>query len=84
MIVLYDLLDDGWKFDNGFRPGYATRVYQVLKREIPDIQIKVCPHINSKITTWKRDYGSLSFILDRSGIGFNANNDFKIECNDEQ
>ncbi|KAG6392976.1 hypothetical protein SASPL_147206 [Salvia splendens] len=69
------------KVDRTFRPGYATKVYQVLKREISDIQIKV---FNSKITTWKRDYDSLSLILDRSGVGFNANNDFKIDCNDEQ
>lgn len=84
VIALHDLVAGGWKADNGFRLGYATRVHQVMKREIPNLQLKVSPHINSKIHTWKREYQTLSLILDRSGVGFNANNDFKIECNDEQ
>lgn len=33
---------------------------------------------------WKCEYGALSSILDRSGVGFNSNNDYKIECNGEQ
>ncbi|KAG6418202.1 hypothetical protein SASPL_120402 [Salvia splendens] len=53
VIALHDLVAGGWKADNGFRPGYATRVYQVTKCEIPDTQLKVSPHINSKITTWR-------------------------------
>ncbi|KAL1567872.1 hypothetical protein AAHA92_03299 [Salvia divinorum] len=55
-----------------------------MKREMPDTQLLVNPHINSKITTWKRCYNSMLLILDRSGVGFNSANDFKIECNDEQ
>ncbi|XP_042025293.1 uncharacterized protein LOC121772317 isoform X2 [Salvia splendens] len=84
LVALHDLVAGGWKSDNGFRNGYATRVYQVMKREIPDTELKVSPHINSKITMWKREYGALSTILDRSGVGFNSNNDYKIECNNEQ
>ncbi|KAG6408417.1 hypothetical protein SASPL_131428 [Salvia splendens] len=32
---------------------------------------------------WEREYGALSLILGHSGVGFNSNNDYKIECNDE-
>ncbi|KAL1557052.1 hypothetical protein AAHA92_10867 [Salvia divinorum] len=84
VLALHDLVSGGWKSDNGFRPGYLTRVAEVMKREIPHTQLKAQPHINSKITTWKRCYYSLSLILDRSGVGFNSDGDFKIECNDEQ
>ena len=62
----------GWKADNGFRPGHSKMIYGVLKREIPNTQLKVAPHINSEISTWKRDYHSLSLMLNRSGIGFNS------------
>ncbi|KAG6387464.1 hypothetical protein SASPL_152654 [Salvia splendens] len=36
------------------------------------------------ISTWKRDYHSLSLILSRSRIGFNSDGRHRIECNDEQ
>ncbi|KAG6430506.1 hypothetical protein SASPL_108576 [Salvia splendens] len=54
------------------------------KREIPNTELRVSPHINSKIATWKRDYHSLSNILNRSGIGFNSDGGHRIECNDDQ
>ncbi|KAL1556820.1 hypothetical protein AAHA92_12395 [Salvia divinorum] len=38
----------------------------------------------SKINTWKRCYYSLALILERSGVGFNSDGDFKIECNDKK
>ncbi|KAL1564394.1 hypothetical protein AAHA92_06744 [Salvia divinorum] len=55
-----------------------------MKHEMSDTQLLVNPHINSKITTWKRCYNSLLLLLDRAKIGFNSDNDSKIECNDEQ
>ncbi|XP_047945776.1 uncharacterized protein LOC125192284 [Salvia hispanica] len=42
------------------------------------------PHIYSKITTWKRNYGSLKMMLNHSGIGFNSDGKYRIECDDEQ
>ncbi|KAL1564399.1 hypothetical protein AAHA92_06748 [Salvia divinorum] len=66
------------------RRSWSKREEEVTKSEMPDTQLLVNPHINSKITTWKRCYNSLLLILDHSGIGFNSDNDFKIECNDEQ
>lgn len=84
IMALHDIVAGGWKADNGFRPGHSKMIYNVLKREIPNTELKVSPHINSKISTWKRDYHSLSLILDRSGIGFNSDGGHRIECNDDQ
>ncbi|KAG6425273.1 hypothetical protein SASPL_115701 [Salvia splendens] len=63
---------------------YLTRALEALKREFPKTDICVHPHIKSKITTWKKNYYSLMQILDRSGVGFNADGDFKIDIDDEQ
>ncbi|KAL8556857.1 hypothetical protein ACS0TY_004363 [Phlomoides rotata] len=40
------------------------------------------PHINSKIHVWKKDYGALSDLLSKSGIGWNSTNSM-IEIEDE-
>ncbi|KAG6421189.1 hypothetical protein SASPL_117739 [Salvia splendens] len=84
IMALHDIVAGGWKADNGFRPGHSKMIYNVLKREIPNTELRVSPHINSKIATWKRDYHSLSNILNRSGIGFNSDCGHRIECNDDQ
>lgn len=68
-MALHDIVAGGWKADNYFRPGHSKMIYNFLKREIPNTELKVSPHINSKVSTWKRDYGSLSLMLNRSGIG---------------
>ncbi|KAG6384851.1 hypothetical protein SASPL_113449 [Salvia splendens] len=82
--ALKELVATGWKSDNGFRGGYAQKIEEWLKNEFPTTDLKATPHIQSKITTWKRNYYSLSKILDRSGVGFNVHNDFKIDCSDDQ
>lgn len=82
--ALKDLVARGWKSDNGFRGGYATKIEEWLKSEIPKTDLRANPHIQSKISAWKKNYYSLSNILDRSGIGFNLHEDFKIDCSDEQ
>ncbi|KAG6405281.1 hypothetical protein SASPL_132868 [Salvia splendens] len=82
--ILKDLVTHGWKSDNGFRGGYLQRIEEALNREFPGCGLRVAPHINSKISQWKKSYSSLSAILARSGVGFNMNRDFKIDCDDDQ
>lgn len=82
--AMKDLVARGWKSDNGFRNGYASKIQSWLKAEVPTTDLKANPHIQSKITAWKRNYYSLINILDRSGVGFNLHNDFKIDCTDDQ
>ena len=84
MATLKDLTANGWKSGNGYRAGYLTRIKEAIKREFPKTNIQPHPHIYSKITTWRRNYGSLKMMLNYSGIGFNSDGQYKIECDDEQ
>ncbi|KAG6430008.1 hypothetical protein SASPL_108067 [Salvia splendens] len=84
MTTMKELAASGWKSDNGFRAGYLTRAKEALRREFPTTDLCVHPHIKSKISTWKRNYYSLILILDRSGVGFNADGNYKIDIDDEQ
>ncbi|KAG6430085.1 hypothetical protein SASPL_108146 [Salvia splendens] len=84
LAAMKELAATGWKSDNGFRSGYLTRALEALKREFPKTDIVVHPHIKSKITTWKKNYYSLMQILDRSGVGFNADGEYKLDIDDEQ
>ncbi|KAG6434101.1 hypothetical protein SASPL_105723 [Salvia splendens] len=52
----------GWKSDNGFRAGYLTRAKEALRREFPKTDLCIHPHIKSKISTWKRNYYSLTLV----------------------
>ncbi|KAG6430351.1 hypothetical protein SASPL_108416 [Salvia splendens] len=84
MATLKELAANGWKSDNGFRSGYLVRAREAIKSEFPNTDIMPHPHIYSKITTWKRNYGSLKMMLNHSGIGFNSDGTYRIECDDEQ
>ncbi|KAG6392950.1 hypothetical protein SASPL_147179 [Salvia splendens] len=84
MTTLKELAANGWKSDNGFRNGYLVRAREAIKNEFPKTDILPNPHINSKITTWKRNYGSLKMMLNYNGIGFNSDGTYRIECDDEQ
>ncbi|KAG6415957.1 hypothetical protein SASPL_123378 [Salvia splendens] len=81
---LVELVARGWKSDNGFRSGYLTKIEDNIRAEFPKSDIKGQPHIVSKITAWKKNYTSLRGILSRSGVGFNADGDYKIDINDDQ
>ncbi|KAG6418782.1 hypothetical protein SASPL_120987 [Salvia splendens] len=84
MATLKELAANGWKSDNGFRSRYLVRARKAIKSEFPNTDIMPHPHIYSKITTWKRNYGSLKMMLNHSGIGFNSDGTYRIECDDEQ
>ncbi|KAG6430291.1 hypothetical protein SASPL_108355 [Salvia splendens] len=84
LATMKELAANGWRGDNGYRAGYLTRIREAIKLEFPDTDILTHPHIYSKITTWKKNYGSLMMMLNHSGIGFNSDGKYKIECDDEQ
>ncbi|KAG6387388.1 hypothetical protein SASPL_152575 [Salvia splendens] len=83
MATLKELAANGWKSDNRFCACYLVRAREAIKREFSKTDILPNPHIYSKITTWKRNHGSLMMMLNHCGIGFNSNGDYKIECDDE-
>ncbi|KAL8474048.1 hypothetical protein ACS0TY_030775 [Phlomoides rotata] len=68
--------------ENGFRAGFQRELEKGMRKIMPGIDIIANPHINSKIHVWKKDYGVLSDLLSKSGIGWNSTNSM-IEIEDE-
>ncbi|KAG6388828.1 hypothetical protein SASPL_150264 [Salvia splendens] len=83
-VTLVELVALGWKSDNGFRSRYLQRCEDSIRQEFPTTDIKRTPNIVSKITSWKNSYSSLRNILERSGVGFSVNGDYKIDIDDDQ
>lgn len=83
LACLKELVATGWKSDNGFRPGYINKLTDMMRVHFPRANIKANPHMVSKLTGWKRNYGSLVGILNRSGVGFNVHGDFTVDADDQ-
>ncbi|KAL8475712.1 hypothetical protein ACS0TY_028392 [Phlomoides rotata] len=79
---LIDVVNDGWKAENGFRAGFQRELERGMKRKFPGTDIIATPHINSKIHAWKKEYGTLSDLLSKSGIGWNSTTSM-IDVEDE-
>lgn len=82
--ALKDLIVRGWKSDNGFRAGYLNKLEAAMKAKFPTTDLKALPHINSKLSSWKKSYYSLTEILSRSGVGWNLKGTYMLECEDDQ
>ncbi|KAL8536648.1 hypothetical protein ACS0TY_012009 [Phlomoides rotata] len=54
-----------------------------MRKLLPGTDIMANPHINSKIHVWKKEYGALSNLLSKSGIGWNLTTSM-IEVDDEE
>lgn len=78
--ALKDVKSQGYKSDNGFKGGYLLLLEGLMRKAFPETDLKAKPHIQSRLTTWKRNYASLTTILSRSGVGFNLNGDFQVNC----
>ncbi|KAG6428753.1 hypothetical protein SASPL_106790 [Salvia splendens] len=74
----------GGPSDNGFRTDYLKKCEDSIRQEFPTSDIKGTLHIVSKLTAWKTSYTSLRNILDRTGVGFSSNGDYKIDIDDDQ
>ncbi|XP_057803639.1 uncharacterized protein LOC131018973 [Salvia miltiorrhiza] len=77
---LKELVVQGFKSDNGFRAGYLGKLEEALKSFFPGTDLKGMPHVHSKLSTWKRNYSSLSTILEKTGVGFNVDGKYMIDC----
>ncbi|KAL8473220.1 hypothetical protein ACS0TY_030157 [Phlomoides rotata] len=73
---------EGWKTENGFKIGYLN-LSTYMKQVFPNTNLKPEPHINSRITVWKRNYHSLFEILKNTGVGLDSTTNM-IEATDEQ
>ncbi|KAL8529328.1 hypothetical protein ACS0TY_006658 [Phlomoides rotata] len=70
--VLKELVNKGYKSDNGFRTGYLIKCEEVLKADFPKTDRQASPHITSKLTSWKKSYSSLVTAHTTTGVGFNT------------
>ncbi|KAL8476289.1 hypothetical protein ACS0TY_028819 [Phlomoides rotata] len=60
---LTDIVNDGWKAENGFKAGFQRELEKKMQKMLPGTDIVTHPHINSKIHEWKKEYGALSDLL---------------------
>ncbi|KAL8498341.1 hypothetical protein ACS0TY_021601 [Phlomoides rotata] len=60
---------EGWKTENGFKICYLNLLSTYMKQVFPNTDLKPEPHINSRITVWKRNYHSLFEILKNTRVG---------------
>ncbi|KAL8459297.1 hypothetical protein ACS0TY_036695 [Phlomoides rotata] len=79
---LTDVVNNGWKTENGFRAGFQRELERGIRARLPGTDILANPYINSKIHVWKKEYGTLSDLLSKSGIGWNSTTSM-IEIEDE-
>ncbi|KAL8461002.1 hypothetical protein ACS0TY_032476 [Phlomoides rotata] len=82
MVSLNNAVLEGWKSDNGFKAGFQRELEKGMKKIIPCTDLVATPHINSKIHVWKKEYGALSDLLSKSGIGWNSTTSM-LEIEDE-
>ncbi|KAL8557248.1 hypothetical protein ACS0TY_004621 [Phlomoides rotata] len=57
--ALKELVNKGYKLDNGFRTGYLIKCDEALKEDFPKTDLQASPHITSKLSAWKKSYSSL-------------------------
>lgn len=77
-----ELISLGWKADNVFKTDFLTALEQAILKQFPSCDLKEEPHIHSKVHVWKKQYGSLSTMLTRSGFGWN-NTSYTIDVPDD-
>ncbi|KAL8481758.1 hypothetical protein ACS0TY_028055 [Phlomoides rotata] len=68
---LVEIVNSGWKADNGFKVGFQWELEKGMKKLLTGTDLVANPHINSKIHVWNKEYGALSDLLSKSGIGWN-------------
>lgn len=84
IVAMKELVSHGWKAGNGFRARLLCKLEATFGRLMPGTDIKATLHINSKITAWKKDYYALCDVLSKSGVGFNFEGNFTVDCDKSQ
>ncbi|KAL8512431.1 hypothetical protein ACS0TY_018780 [Phlomoides rotata] len=72
LIHCLEIVNDGWKAKNGFKVGFQRELERCMRKMLPGTDILATPHINSKIHVWKKEYGVISDLLSKSGMGWNS------------
>ncbi|KAL8457408.1 hypothetical protein ACS0TY_035314 [Phlomoides rotata] len=82
VLCLTNIVIEGWKSENGFKAEFLRELEKAMRKIIPQTDLLATSHINSKIHLWKKEYGVLSDLLSKSGIGWNPTTSM-IEIEDE-
>ncbi|KAL8516639.1 hypothetical protein ACS0TY_015051 [Phlomoides rotata] len=82
ILCLTNIVLEGWKSENDFKAGFQRELEKGMRKIIPSTDLVANPHINSKIHVWKKEYGALSDLLSKSGIGWNSTTSM-LEIEDE-
>ncbi|KAL8480991.1 hypothetical protein ACS0TY_027506 [Phlomoides rotata] len=77
------IVREGWKSENGFKYGYLNLLGTYMKQVLPTTDLKPEPHINSRITVWKKNYHNLFEILKNTGFGLDSTTKM-VEATEEQ
>ncbi|KAG8388325.1 hypothetical protein BUALT_Bualt02G0113800 [Buddleja alternifolia] len=81
--ALTDLVVRGYKCDNGFRTGYQSLLEQAMIAAFPSTDLRVEPHINSRIHVWQKNHSTIPSMLKRSGFGWNSTSKTITVSNDD-
>ena len=72
LTILEDVVARGQHCDIGsFKSGTMTIIERSLSVMCPQSGLKVNPHIESKLRKWKKQYGVVYDMLNKSGFGWN-------------
>ncbi|XP_060668425.1 uncharacterized protein LOC125419618 [Ziziphus jujuba] len=72
LIILDEAVASGQRCDTGsFKPGTLTMIERRLSDLCPNSRLRANPHIESKMRKWKKQYGIIYDMLNKSGFGWN-------------
>ena len=70
--ILDDVVARGQRCDTGsFKSGTMTMTERALTEMCSNSGLKINPHIESKLKKWKKQYGIVYDMLNKSGFGWN-------------
>ncbi|KAL8530466.1 hypothetical protein ACS0TY_007490 [Phlomoides rotata] len=58
--LMKDLVANGWKMENGFKPGYLLKLEAGMLKSLSGTDNRASPHITSRITIWKKIHVSMN------------------------
>lgn len=80
--ISLELVNNGWKADNGFKSGYLGQMQKMMAERIKDCKIRGDPHIKSRLRTYKKEYREVRLMKATSGFGWDDTTK-TISCEDD-
>ncbi|TXG50598.1 hypothetical protein EZV62_023122 [Acer yangbiense] len=71
--IMDEIVANGGRADCGsFKAGTLKIMESRLANILPNCSLRASPHIESKVKTWKKDYGVVYDMINTSGFGWNS------------